>query len=83
MEKAIFKALNAGVALVCGPYESSVAHLLRDVLKHVAVLQRAPQGELDGVLTPDLQQGASLLVRPGHLSTQVSLEEAAACGLLA
>ncbi len=42
----------------------------------MAVLQAAPQGELDGVLTPDLQQGASLLVRPGHLSAQVGQEAA-------
>lgn len=47
MEEAIFKALDAGVALVRGPYESLVTHLLRDVLKHVAVLQGAPQGDLD------------------------------------
>lgn len=62
MEEAIFKALDAGVALVRGPYESLVTHLLRDVLEHVAVLQGAPQSDLDRVLTPDLQQGASLLV---------------------
>lgn len=81
MEEAVFKALDAGVALVCGPYESLVTHLLGDVLKHVAVLQGTPQGVLDGVLTPDLQQGARLLVGPRHLSAQVSLDEAAACRL--
>lgn len=74
MEEAIFKALNAGVALLRGPYESSVTHLLRNVLKHVAVLQAALQRELDGVFAPDLQQGASLLLRPGHLPAQVGQE---------
>ena len=58
----MFEALNAGVALLRGPYESSVVHLLRDVLKHMSVLQAAPQGDLDVVLAPDLQQAASLLV---------------------
>lgn len=77
MQEAMFKAFNAGVALLRGPYESSVAHLLRDVLEHVAVLQAALQGELDAVFAPDPQQGASLLVRPGHLSAQVGQEVAA------
>lgn len=72
----MFKALNAGVALLRRPDESSFTHLLGDVLKHVAVLQAAPQGELDAVFTPNLQQGASLLVRPGRLFAQVGQEVA-------
>jgi len=71
MQEAVFKPLDAGVALLWGPYVSSVAHLLRDVVEHVAVLQAAPQGELHIVLPPDLQQGAGLLVRPGRLPAQV------------
>lgn len=82
MVEAVFKALDAGVALIGGPHEPAVVHLLGDVLKHMAVLQGASQGELDRVLTPDVQQGAGLLVRPGHLSTQVRLREVASCGLL-
>ena len=81
VEEAVFKALDAGVALLRGPYEPLVIHLLRDVLKHVAVLQAAPQAELDAVLPPDLQQGASLLVWPGHLSAHFS-QEVAGWGLL-
>lgn len=81
MEEAVFEALNAGVALLWGPYESSVAHLVGDVHKHVTVLQAASQSELDVVFTPDLQQGASLLVRPGHLSAQVG-QEVSGWGLL-
>lgn len=76
MVEAVFKAFNAWVALLWGPYESQVIHLLRNVLKHMAVLQTAPQGDLDAVFTPDLQQGASLLVRPGRLSALVSQEAA-------
>lgn len=82
MVEAVFKSLDAGVALIGGPHEPAVVHLLRDVLEHVAVLQRSPQGELDRVLTPDVQQGAGLLVRPGHFPTQVGLREVASCGLL-
>lgn len=62
MVEAVFKALDAGVALVGGPHESVVVHLFRDVLKHVAVLQGAPEGELHRVLAPDVQQGAGLLL---------------------
>lgn len=76
MEEAVFKALDAGVALLRGPNEPLVIHLLRDVLKHVAVLQAAPQVELDAVLPPDPQQGASLLVRPGHLPAHFGQEVA-------
>lgn len=54
MVEAVFKALDAGVALIGGPHEPAVVHLLGDVLEHVAVLQGAPQGELDRVLTPDV-----------------------------
>lgn len=82
MEEAVFKALNAGVALLCGPGVAPVVHLLGDVLEHVAVLQGASQSELDDVLAPDLKKGASLLLRPGRLSAHVSLEEVAACELL-
>lgn len=82
MVEAVFKALDAGVALIGGPHEPAVIHLLRDVLEHVAVLQGSPQSELDRVLTPDAQQGAGLLVRPGHLSTQVRLREVASWRLL-
>lgn len=78
MEEAMFEPFDAGVALVCGPYVPSVAHLVRDVVEHVAVLLGTFQRELHRVLAPDLQQGASLLLRPGRLSTQVSLEEATA-----
>lgn len=76
MEEAVFDALDAGVALLRGPDVSSVAHLLRDVLEHVAVLQAAPQGELDAVLAPDLQQGSGLPVRPGHLPAHVGQDVA-------
>lgn len=76
MEEAVLEAFNAGVALLWGPHEPSVLHLLRDVLEHMSVLQAALQGELDVVFAPDLQQGASLLVRPGHLSAQVGQEVA-------
>lgn len=82
MEEAVFEPFDAGVALVGGPCVTMVAHLLRDVVKHVAVLLGAFQRELDRVLAPDLQQGAGLLLRPGRLSTQVSLEEVAAPRLL-
>lgn len=82
MEEAVFEPLDAGVALVGGPCVTVVAHLLRDVVKHVAVLLGTFQRELDRVLAPDLQQGASLLLRPGRLSTGVSLEEVAARQLL-
>lgn len=82
MVEAVFKALDAGVALVRGPHESAVVHLVGDVVEHVAVLQGAPQGELHRVLAPDAQQGASLLLRPGHLPARVGLdEEVACCGL--
>lgn len=47
----------------------------------MSVLQAALQCELNAVLTPDLQQCASLLIRPGHLSAQVN-QEAAGRGLL-
>lgn len=76
MEEAVLEAFNASVALLWGPHEPSVVHLLWDVLEHMSVLQAALQGELDVVLAPDLQQGASLLVRPGHLSAQVGQEVA-------
>ena len=62
MEEAVFKTLDAGVALFCGPGVAPVVHLLRDVLEHVAVLQGASQSELDNVLAPDLEKGASLLL---------------------
>lgn len=81
MDKAVFKALHAGVALLGGPDEAVVAQLLWDVLKHVSVLQAAPQGELDAVLAPDLQEGASLKVRPGSLSAHVC-QDVAGRGLL-
>ena len=42
MQEAMLEAFDAGVALLRGPDESSVAHLLGDVLKHVAVFQAAP-----------------------------------------
>lgn len=80
--ETVFKALDAGVALVRGPHEPVVVHLLGDVLEHVAVLQGAPEGELHRVLAPDVQQGASLPLRPGHLPARVGLdEEVACCGL--
>lgn len=82
MEEAIFEPFDAGVALVCGPDVPSAVHLLRDVVEHVAVLLGTFERELDRVLAPDLQQGASLLLRPGRLSTQVGLEEVAAHQLL-
>lgn len=82
MEEAVFEALYAGVALVCGPCVPTVAHLLGNVVKHVAVLLGTFQRELDGVLAPDLQQSARLLLRPGRLSTQVSRDEVAARQLL-
>lgn len=62
MEEAVFKALDACVALLRGTDESMVAHLVRDVHKHVAVLLAAPQSQLDRVFTPDLQEGASLQI---------------------
>lgn len=62
MVKTVFKALDAGVALVGGPHKSIVIHLLGDVLEHVSVLQGAPEGELHRVLAPDVQQGAGLLL---------------------
>lgn len=76
MEEAGFEALYAGVALLRRPRESLGAHLLGDVIKHVAVLQAAPQGELDAVLSPNLQQDSSLLVRPRHLPARVGQEVA-------
>lgn len=82
MVETVFKALDAGVALVGGPRESIVVHLLGDVFEHVAVLQGAPEGELHRVLAPDAQQGAGLMLRPGHPPARVCLgEEAACCGL--
>lgn len=82
MQEAIFEAFDAGVALVRGPGVPSAAHLLRDVVEHVAVLLGTFQRELHRVLAPDLQQGASLLLRPGRLPAQVRLEEASAHQLL-
>lgn len=82
VEEAVFEAFDAGVALVCGPHVPSAVHLLRDVVEHVAVLLRAFQRELHRALAPDLQQRAGLLLRPGRLPAQVSLQEAAAHQLL-
>lgn len=82
MEEAIFEAFDAGVALVRGPDVPQLAHLLRDVVEHVAVLLGAFQRELHRVLAPDLQQGAGLPLRPGRLPAGVRLEEVAAHQLL-
>lgn len=82
MEEAVFEAFDAGVALVRGPHVPPLAHLLRDVVEHVAVLLGTFQRELHRVLAPDLQQGSGLLLRPGRLPAGVSLEEGAAHQLL-